>query len=1240
MTDREQAEAARPRVAFGTDDRFEVEAELGRGGMGVVYRVFDRERRMAVALKTVHDADPMAIYQFKREFRSLADVSHPNLVALYELDVRGDELFFTMELVSGQSFLAYLGVTRRARVETPDPDDTAAASPRAKLVSSTELTTPTRDSIGVPGSPRGQDAAATLPIDEARLRPVLAQLAAGVVALHDAGYLHRDIKPSNVLVSEAGRVVLLDFGIVSELRPTAFGEDAPGAGTPLFMAPELLARTAPASAASDWYSVGVMLYRAFMGGALPRPGATPPRLAQLVPGVPADLDDLCARLLDPDPGRRPGDAEMRALGRAVAGPRDLLLVARAGELNTLRAALRETREGRAVVLRLHGASGMGKTSLARRFCDDATRDLDALVLAGRCYERESVPYKAIDSVIDELTRYLVSLPDEAASALLPFEMPRLARMFPVLRRLPALAELSDDEPALGLDPLEQQQRAYGALRGLLARLARARPLVLFIDDAQWGDLDSARLLDALIRPPGEPQLLVVLSHRSEAGGAFLAALSRRQTRLGHALRSLELRVDALEPGAARQLAAALLAGAGLPETAADQVAQESHGIPYFVHELVRFLAEDPGARLPALDQVINARVDALPEAARRLLDVVAVAGIPVSQRVALEAAQLEDGEALYRLRSARLVLAAGSGADDRVETYHDRIRETIVARLSAERRRERHRLLGERLEAAAGTDPEVLAGHFEAAGDIVRARRYALAAAALACAALAFERGADLYTKALAMTAADDPGRRDVQLALAEALVNAGRGQAAAGLYLAAAEGAPLDLRLRCQIGAADQLMCSGHVDEGLAVMQQLADAIGVRLPATPRRALVSLVGQRALLRLRGLGWKMRPAGSVPTAVLNRLDVYEAVAEGLGFVDNVRGADFQARFLLLSLRAGTPEHVARALGREAVYTSTAGPHAGKRAPELAARAEELAQQLGDARLHARNVLVSGMIQFFFGNFTAATTELARGEEVTQAAMGDTWDLDSTRYIAQLALRHLGRLDEVRRSFDVHVRDALRRGDRYVETTMRRTCNVVHLAADDPDEARRDLGNATWSPPSRGFHVQHWYAAWAEAELGLYLGHSSDALRSFPETWRGLERSFHTRIQTLRATALWTFGRLALASDVKDARAAWSARRLGGEGVAYARAWSLLLGAAMELGRGQREAAVGMLREAIDVAEREQLLLYAAAARRRLGQLVGGDEGVALVAQADAELRAQGVVNPERMVEVYAPGLGA
>ena len=189
--------------------RYEVRGRIGSGGMGAVYEAFDHDRGQLVAVKTLLRFSPAALYRFKQEFRTLADVVHPNLVHLYELVATdADHVFFAMELVRGEDFLVHgLGLEGASRARSARPTTKILATGDADRTGPYEASSP-------PPPPRP---IATSPADLPRLRAALTQLVAGVSALHGAGKLHRDIKPSNVLVTPVGRVVLLDFGVAADL---------------------------------------------------------------------------------------------------------------------------------------------------------------------------------------------------------------------------------------------------------------------------------------------------------------------------------------------------------------------------------------------------------------------------------------------------------------------------------------------------------------------------------------------------------------------------------------------------------------------------------------------------------------------------------------------------------------------------------------------------------------------------------------------------------------------------------------------------------------------------------------------------------------------------------------------------------------------------------------------------------------------------------------------------------------
>ena len=410
------------------------------------------------------------------------------------------------------------------------------------------------------------------------------------------------------------------------------------------------------------------------------------------------------------------------------------LVGRARQLDRLEAAFADMCRGGTLALYIHGPSGIGKTALVRRFLEDRAGGGKVVILSGRCYEQESVPYKAFDSVADALGRYLKGLPLAEAQALLPRDIRSLVRVFPALREAEAVAtapRLTAEVP----DPKELRRRAFGALRELLARLGDRRPLVLAIDDLQWGDADSAALLLELLRPPDAPRLLLVGCYRSEdtASSPLLRALLALLEGAAPGFDRRELALGTLEPSDAEALARLLLGREDEAARAhASVISRESGGNPLFIAELVRYIQAETGLvdRVPeanevVLDEVLWWRIGRLPEEARRLLEVVAVSGRPLGHFEASRAAELGESErtASNILRAGRLIRGVGPPGGDQIEAYHDRVREAVVARLRPDALTGHHRLLASVLEGSGRADPEVLAVHFQGAGEPLRAGR-------------------------------------------------------------------------------------------------------------------------------------------------------------------------------------------------------------------------------------------------------------------------------------------------------------------------------------------------------------------------------------------------------------------------------------------------------------------------------------------------------------------------------------
>ena len=408
---------------------------------------------------------------------------------------------------------------------------------------------------------------------------------------------------------------------------------------------------------------------------------TPPD--RLRPGIPGELSTLCVKLLRSDPSERPSYAEILAMlsqGSLAASPSgpagrfatEQPFVGRDMELSRLSDAYHYLREGGSIVLLVHGRSGSGKTSLIQRFLDGEMDPERELILKGRCFEQESVPFKAVDSLVDSLSRYLISRPPELVSRVIPRDVRPLSLMFPVLRRVKAIAAL-DDSQSLPPDPLELRRRAFRALRHLLRQLGGIRPTILWIDDLQWGDLDSAELLTDLFHGPRPPRLFLLVSYRSEYAevNPCLKAFSEMDRFIRGGAKVERLEVGPLTGRDAVHLAEVLLKDSGVyaPGHAAS-IARESAGNPYLISEIARHTqarSRMTGTGFTSiggvsLQQMVWSRIQRLPEQPRRLLEVVAVSGQPLSQKCSLPGERPRRQGPSVALSASKRTSAPGCGA--------------------------------------------------------------------------------------------------------------------------------------------------------------------------------------------------------------------------------------------------------------------------------------------------------------------------------------------------------------------------------------------------------------------------------------------------------------------------------------------------------------------------------------------------------------------------------------------------
>jgi eukaryotic-like serine/threonine-protein kinase len=1180
-------------------NRFELRRRIGAGGMGEVYEAFDRETAEMVALKTLARADGDTLTRFKREFRALQSTSHPSLVNLRELVRDGDKWFLTMELVRGRHFLEHV---------------------------------------------RG---------DLMKLRVALRQLVQALRVLHGNGLIHRDIKPSNVMVSDDGRVVLLDFGLVTALDPARQSIEGRAIGTVEYMAPEQAVGRSVTEAA-DWYAVGVMLYEALTGDVphtghaleilLAKQQKDPPPVVERAPNTPADLAALCQALLRIEPTNRPSGAEIaRRLGMDdVPAHRDTpvsrssgdIFVGRDRELAQLGASFDRARNEPIVHL-IVGESGIGKSELVTRFAAKLQEDdPPALILHGRCYERESVPYKAIDGVADGIAQHLAHLPPDELCSLLPDDPSLLVRLFPVFMRIEPIVS-APVPPEQAVEPQEQRRQMFRMLRHLLRAIAKCHRVVIAIDDLQWADADSFLLLRELLRGSTAPNVLVLATARQvddpdtmpvEGIVDELSDITVLRTELGP-LTADESRA------LAERLAPTLVARIDVA-----RIAREAGGHPMFLAEILRHL-DSLGDKVSTatLEAALTSRVALLHDDARSLLEMVCIAGAPISLEVASSACRL-DGTALARaiasLRVASLAreVQRGRGLGLALEPFHDRVRESVPRRIPDAQLRDLHARLAMALEASGEQgNPQLLLRHFRLAQLPERAARYAEEAALRSLAAHAFDQAARLWRIALNIKQRDTADRRRLLLRLGEALVAAGRSAEAAQIYLEAADGADRPTRLECHSHVAEQLLISGRIERGVESLHALLAEIGVHAPATPRRALLSLLRHRAMLRLRGFRFKERHRSEISDAEILRLDVLQIAAKGLSVGDSIRGADFQTRQLLLALRTGSRSHIARAMVLEATYQATQGNF--KRATSMRERAQEIAGDQLDAYMVGLSTGASGIAAYFSGDAPSALEQLDQSTETLRRVVGTSWELASTKLFYLFAARLVGDYTVMRERYRQYLVEAQQRGDQYVESTMRRACTGIWLADDAPAEAVRELDRATWAPSeTSGYHVQHFHELVARGEIGLYTAEPADEAALGANIER-LSRSLLLRIMSIRMQYDYLLGRLALAGSGIATNVDRHIRALARFDNPVANVWGLLLRAGVALRDSNGERGEALLLAADEGASAAGMKLSSAVARFRLGELRQDEE---LLAAASADMNVLGVRVPRKIAAMLIP----
>ncbi len=1002
---------------------------------------------------------------------------------------------------------------------------------------------------------------------EARsLHEAVGQISAALAALHAAGLVHRDVKPTNVLVRPGGQAVLLDLGLATLAgQPAPQRSDGVGpTGTPGYLSPQAW-KSAPAQAADDLWALGALLY-ACLTGREPTHGdsATRQWLAEgrwfpspieLCSSAPADLSQLAMELLDPEPATRPtAEIVAQRLSRpsAFVAP---FWVQREEQDRLCRALGAALPQGGVLVV--SGEGGAGKSSLVRR----AVEQQGLRCLWGQASPIEHLPYQALDAALDDLGTILSSLGNSVEVS------SETAAMFPALRRgLPA-----------GEAPVDAARASHG-LCLLLQQVAAGAGLGLVVDDLQWADPDSQRVLSVLLREP-VPGLIFVLIARPE-GRVIARQLCANTIELGIGFLSAEAVFAALSasigPEAALRAQGAFTLDGSLPPSS----------MP-----LLTRLWVGSGA---SVGDSLGERITALDTESRLALTLSCLSAAPLAPRAFVELGSTEV--AARSLIAGGLLCVRSDSHGPTVVPVHDLVREAVVETEGA--RPELHRRLGARL--LERREDAAAAHHLELGGQREPAREALLRAGQSALERGAFAWSADLYRRARALGAPPlvmaDP--------LGLALASAGHHDEAVRIWLEGAGLATGPLRLHLLTRAADLQVGGGHLETGLDTLRQLLGEVGERLHMGVGSVLAyAWNALSAAFYERWPGQASRPARA-------RLDALWTSAITISPMEPVAGRAMQARYRAVAFAVGDDGDRLRALS--AMLLLLGGE--GRNIEDLERRVQPL--------LPTATAELLGLVHGSRGYGRRLATDFEGAEEELRAALVAFGDQSARHWqhrFCRLAL--LGNaawqatVPELQELAAEAMASARGTGDRTAEVSVLLYLSwLVEMLRDQPTEALRVAESATptWGRPL--YMEQRQRLVMARLQCALYTGDlgAVHTLIYHPPAFVRLMWRFRIVPFT------WAFagGRLELLRGGTDRKIEGHATTLAALGSSAGRGAALLLRFGLTERRERPNET--LRREAIDLLRRGRHGLFA-------DTLLPDTEAL-------AALEARGCASPERVFQ--------
>jgi tetratricopeptide (TPR) repeat protein len=1086
-----------------TIGRYRLIKRIGAGGMGVVYEAVDSrdERRVALKVLLPHAAEEAeGLLRFKREFRALARLRHPNIVRVHDAGLENDVPFIAMEFLKGRDVRRHLRAI-----------------------------------------PEG-------PMRDRELRRCLRQIFGALAHIHVRRIVHRDLKPENILVTDDGRVKLMDFGVARLLRSPTSSSGL--LGTFAYMAPEQVT-SGEIDGRSDLYAIGILMYEV-LSGDYPFPveppaaalhhhvNTLPEPITEKNPKADPSLAALAHKLLEKDPMDRLQTAEEAfqylADDDSLFGPLEpslpgQLFTARfAGrriETDLLDRVVKDAEIGRGRLILIEGPSGVGKTRLLLELRSRTKRRTH--VLLGQCTSDRSVAYGPIQAILDDIASIASRAPSDVTRKIMGRDT---GLVHAVSNRL---ADLAGPATADHLDPSERKLRLHKAIVGVIGRLALTRSVLLVIDDLHWADSSTLELLWDAARTLLAPRpngavgetvcpVAIVLTRRSLAEGPDQSEMLIRRLDENRSIERLHL--GPLDVEAVAEMVRTMTGVQRAQRQAIDEIMRATHGRPLMVQDMLQswvdegalvrrkgtwlyrdgaldagpddsgpvfdphdstnpeeraFVGSDaPGvspikSSKPRGDDAMLAKLGKLTDEARALLEKLALLGRLLSAEIVSAVAGQEEEaflDAIDELVRANLLVEDVSHLGVRYRFYHEGFREAVARALHPNLRTELHLFIAERLEKRFRDRhaelAHVLARHFRHGGKPERAIRYLRMTASSAAARGDLDAAMRRLSDAVAIiddrprTPAHATRRLQILVLQIDLLLDFGRPREAldrADPEASMAARDPRVMRAELMLRRAACQFALGKLDECLATLGRMPS------PA-PTRSL----GARSL-ELEGRARVSRGEYAQARAVLQAA---HDIARTAGLLELAYGLD--AKIGMVLLHQGD-------FGGALVKLETG---------------LERARSQGASRMVSELLGHIGMIHASRANNTAALACFREAIEIAEArgvrADLERWSGELGKLMTDLG-DFDGALGKLRQALEI----ARETGSRQGEATWRAQLGIHHMRAGHPELAVSELTRCLAISREIGFSL---YEGWARIHLGaLEIERSYD---NFDEAFEHIE----------------------------------------------------------------------------------------------------------------------------------------